>query len=61
MHGEGCNTLLKHQPDAAQTVGIYMTEAGIIFHSGERVGGWEGIAVGQDMGWLPGWETAQCR
>lgn len=34
MHGPGCNTLLKHEASPAQTVGIYLAEAGVIFHSG---------------------------
>lgn len=32
-HGEGCHTLLKQKADASQIVGIYMMEAGIVFHS----------------------------
>ena len=37
MHGEGCSTLLGHghgSEGAARTVGVYLAEAGIIFHSG---------------------------
>lgn len=36
VHGEGCNSLISHtqpKPDPSQIVGIYMLEAGIIFHS----------------------------
>lgn len=36
MHGKGCNTLIKHKHDPSQIVGIYLLEAGIIFHSGVR-------------------------
>lgn len=44
VHGPGCETLIKHQHrvDPSQVVGIYMMEAGIIFHSGAHSGlmGW---------------------
>lgn len=33
VHGEGCHTLLKHEHGTSHTVGIYLAEAGIIFHS----------------------------
>ncbi|EFN54748.1 hypothetical protein CHLNCDRAFT_58029 [Chlorella variabilis] len=33
VHGKGCNTLIKHKHDPSQIVGIYLLEAGIIFHS----------------------------
>ena len=36
VHGEGCSTLIKHKHDPSQIVGIYLMEAGIIFHSGAR-------------------------
>lgn len=37
MHGEGCNSLLGHaeEPErASRTLGIWLADAGIIFHSG---------------------------
>jgi hypothetical protein len=37
VHGEGCSTLIKHKHDPSQIVGIYLMEAGIIFHSGARL------------------------
>lgn len=41
VHGEGCSTLIHHKPDVSRVFGIYLMEAGIIFHSGaleKRVG-----------------------
>lgn len=37
VHGEGCNSLLGHteEPErASRTLGIWLADAGIIFHSG---------------------------
>ncbi|KAL4439927.1 hypothetical protein ABPG75_002928 [Micractinium tetrahymenae] len=33
VHGQGCKTLLKHADQAAAVVGVYMADAGIMFHS----------------------------
>ncbi|KAI7846040.1 hypothetical protein COHA_000407 [Chlorella ohadii] len=33
VHGEGCSTLIHHKPDVSRVFGIYLMEAGIIFHS----------------------------
>lgn len=33
VHGQGCSPLLD-KPDTSRIVGIYLTEAGIMFHSG---------------------------
>lgn len=34
VHGHGCKTLLNHADQAAAVVGVYMADAGIMFHSG---------------------------
>lgn len=36
VHGEGCSTLIHHKHDVSRVFGIYLMEAGIIFHSGEH-------------------------
>lgn len=33
VHGEGCSTLIHHKHDMSRVFGIYLMEAGIIFHS----------------------------
>lgn len=65
VHGEGCKSLMphaSHKADASQVVGIYMMEAGIIFHSGVCVCGFMwGWVHGCHWG-VRGWvEAAQRR
>lgn len=46
MHGQGCQTLLGHADRAAAVVGVYMADAGIMFHSGGVGGGGPGRGGG---------------